>query len=85
MRDRQQTTITRTNRAMLTPRTDGTVLVTIEVGGRSTPHYASGDITGTVILGKDGLSPEDGYRHFLVGPSRAEQTAGFTRHLLPRR
>ena len=51
MRDRQQTTITRTNRAMLTPRTDGTVLVTIEVGGRSTPHYASGDITGTVILG----------------------------------
>ena len=30
-------TITRTNRATLTPRTDGTILVTIEAGGGSTP------------------------------------------------
>ena len=79
-----QTTVTRTNRATLTPRTGGTVLVTIEVGGGSTPHYTSGDITGTAILGKDGLSPEDGYQYFLVGTSRTEQTAEFTRHLLPR-
>ena len=78
-------TITRTNRATRTPRTDGTILVTIEAGGGSTPpSYTSGDIAGTAILGKDGLSPEDGYQYFLVGTSRTEQTAEFTHHLLTR-
>lgn len=80
-----QTTITRTNHATLAPRSDGTILVTIEAGGGSTPSYTSGDIEGTAVLSKDGLTLGDGYLYFLVGPSRVEQTAGFNQHLLPRK
>jgi hypothetical protein len=80
-----QTTITRTNHATLAPRSDGTILVTIEPSWGSSPSYTSGDISGTAILSKDGITLGDGYLYFLVGPSRTKQTAGFNQHLLPRK